>query len=249
MGYDIAVIDKRHRFESRQAFDDFYAKAVNSDNEYDPCDYHNCSPSLQRWFLSVRDVVRPFFTEDSQEDEEIPGTYWGDYDLMPEVIHVEVGYSDISQIYGFLYEKAKECDVAFFDISGTDNVYYPDDTRILSARQEEQLAVFRAKYYEDSAKEFNRRNKYSFLLVLPFFIIALGLVVFRTTIPYALYYILAIIVFISVFGFFSHKWIQRADSDVLNRLKQQAAGEHQQHMFYFPSFLRRWADKVFIHNK
>ena len=86
MGYDIAVIDKRHRFESRQAFDDFYAKAVNSDNEYDPCDYHNCSPSLQRWFLSVRDVVRPFFTEDSQEDEEIPGTYWGDYDLMPEVI-------------------------------------------------------------------------------------------------------------------------------------------------------------------
>lgn len=33
MGYDIAVIDKRHRFESRQAFDDFYAKAVNLDND------------------------------------------------------------------------------------------------------------------------------------------------------------------------------------------------------------------------
>ena len=247
MGYDIAVIDKRHRFESRQAFDDFYRRTVNSDNEYDPCDYHNCTPSLQRWFLAVKDVVRPINTVDSQEEEEIPGTYWGDYDLMPEVIHVEVGYSDISQIYGFLYEKAKECDVAFFDISGTDNVYYPDDTRILSARQEEQLAVYRARYYEESAKEFHRRNKYSLLFILPFLIIALGLIVFRTIIPYALYYVLAIIVFISVFGYFDHKWIQRADSDVQNRLKQQAAGERQQHTSYIPSFLRRWADKIFIH--
>ena len=247
MGYDIAVIDKRHRFESRQAFNDFYTKAVNSDNEYDSCDYHNCTPSLQRWFLAVKDVVRPLNTDDSQEYEEIPGTYWGDYDLMSEVIHVEVGYSDISQIYGFLYEKAKECDVAFFDISGTDNVYYPDDTRILSARQEEQLAVYRARYYEESAKEYKRRNKYSLLFILPFLITALGLVVFRTIIPYALYYVLAIFVFISVFGYFDHKWIERAYSDVQNRLKQQATGEPQQHTSYIPPFLRRWADKIFIH--
>jgi hypothetical protein len=167
--------------------------------------------------------------------------------LLPEVIHVEVGYSDISQIYGFLYEKAKECDVAFFDISGTDNVYYPDDTRILSARQEEQLAVLRARYYEESAKEFKRRNKYSLWLVLPFLIIALGFVIFRTAIPYALYYSFAIIVFVCVFGYFSNKWIERADSDVLNRLKRQAAGEHHQHTSYIPSFLRRWTDKIFIH--
>lgn len=247
MGYDIAVIDKRHRFESRQAFDDFYRRAVNSDNEYDPCDYHNCTPNLQRWFLAVKDVVRPIFNENSQEDEEIPGTYWGDYDLMPEVIHVEVGYSDISQIYSFLYEKAKECDVAFFDISGTDNVYYPDDTRILSARQEEQLAVFRARYYEESSKEFNRRNKYTLLIVLPFLIIALGLVIFRTIIPYAFLYVLAIFVFIAIFGYFSNKWIDRADSDVLKRLKQQAASEKQQHTSHNPSIFKRWADKIFIH--
>jgi hypothetical protein len=126
-------------------------------------------------------------------------------------------------------------------------VYYPDDTRILSARQEEQLAVYKARYYEESAKEFNRRNKYSLLFVLPFLIIALALIVFRNTIPYALYYVLAIFVFISVFGYFDHKWIQRADSDVLNRLKQQAAGEYHQHTSYIPSFLRRWADKIFIH--
>lgn len=246
MGYDIAVIDKRYRFESRQAFDDFYKGVVNSENDYDHDDYHNGTPCLQQWFLAVKDVVKPLFSEDSQEDEEAPGTYWGDYDFMPEVTHVEVGYSDISHIYALLYEKAKECDVAFFDISGTDNIFYLDGTKLLSIRQEEELAILRARFYEDSAKEFKRRNKITGLTIIPFALTAVGVIAFGNVIPYATYYVLAIFAFIAVFGFLSHKWIQRTDSDVLARLKRQTAGNEQQTSRIHSSF-RRLTDKIFIH--
>lgn len=246
MGYDIAVIDKRHRFESRQAFNDFYKEVVNSENDYDHNDYRNGTSSLQQWFLAVKDVVKPLSSEDSQEDEETLETYWGDYDFMPEVTHVEVGYSDISHVYGLLYEKAKECDVAFFDISGTDNIFYPDGTQLLSIRQEEELAILRARFYEDSAKEFQRRNKITGLMALPFALTAGGIIAFGNVIPYATYYVLAIIAFIAVFGFFSHKWIQRTDSDVLARLKRQTAEDNQQTTHQHSSF-GRLADKLFIH--
>ena len=135
MGYDIVVFDKRRRYHSVEELNANFHKLDDRDESKDYNDYRNSTPELQNWFLAIKDRVRPLNGEFAPPESEIGHRAYheADYVFGRESIWVEFAYSDMDRLYDTVKDQARRNDVAFWDVSGTGAVFYPDGTVLQTA--------------------------------------------------------------------------------------------------------------------
>lgn len=78
MSYDLAVLDKNKRFDTNEEFGIWWYDGLNDDGaeDIDYNDYRHATPSLQSWFLEMKDIVRPMNGEFAPPDDKFD---CGDY--------------------------------------------------------------------------------------------------------------------------------------------------------------------------
>lgn len=164
MSYDLLVLDKRKRFKTGDEFQKWYDQVMEWAEDIDYNDYRNATPSLQSWFLEMKDTVRPMNGEFAPPDEEVDsGDFMeADYAIGKEHIYVAFAWSDAERVYPLVKELSKKHDVAFFDVSGSDDLIYPDGT-ILNIQSEPQndLETDFMKGFTQKVKKQNEENYYS----------------------------------------------------------------------------------------
>ena len=130
MSYDVLVLDKHKRFKTGDEFLAWYDQVTKWDEDIDYNDYRHATPSLQSWFLEMKDIVRPMNGEFAPPDEEVDsGDFMeADYTIGKEHIYVAFAWSDAEHVYPIIEAMAKKHDVAFFEFVGSGDVIYPDGT-------------------------------------------------------------------------------------------------------------------------
>ena len=164
MSYDLAVLDKHKRFKTEDEFLKWYDQVMEWAEDIDYNDYRNATLSLQSWFLEMKDIVRPMNGEFALPDEEVDsGDFMeADYAIGKEHIYVAFAWSDAERVYPLVKELAKKHDVAFFDVSGSGDLIYPDGT-ILNIQSEPQdnLETDFMKGFVQKVKKQNEETCYS----------------------------------------------------------------------------------------
>lgn len=142
MSYDLMVFDKRNRFRNKDDFFTWYKKLVQWSDNIDYNDYRHSTCELQRFFLEMKDIVPPLNGEFSPSDEELgQGEYQeADYCIARDAIYMAFSWSDGHLIHPIVKEKAREHDVAFFDIT-SERVLYPDGF-ILDLNKPEKISLW-----------------------------------------------------------------------------------------------------------
>lgn len=127
MSFDLMVLDKRKRFSKKGEFLKWYDTVTEWSDDVDYSDYRHTTPSLQKWFLAMKDIVPPLNGEFATLDENSRKSEFqeSDYCIAKEAIYVAFAWSDAEKIHPLVAELAKKNDVAFFDIS-RNQVVYPD---------------------------------------------------------------------------------------------------------------------------
>ena len=164
MSYDVLVLDKHKRFKTGDEFLTWYNQVTKWDVDIDYNDYRHATPSLQSWFLEMKDIVRPMNGEFAPPDDEFDcGNYKeADYTIEKKYIYVAFAWSDAERVYSLVKELAKKHDVAFFDVSGSGDLIYPDGT-ILNIPPEPQndLETDFMKSFAKNVKKQNKETYYS----------------------------------------------------------------------------------------
>ena len=121
------VLDKHKRFERKEDFLNWYNKVTEWEEDIDYNDYKHATPELQKWFLEMKDIFPPLNGEFAPSDDEADEGehYMCDYCIAKDAIYCAFAWSDAEDAYKLSQEKAKEHDVAFFDVESY-IVYYPD---------------------------------------------------------------------------------------------------------------------------
>ena len=127
MSYDLMVLDKHKRFTNKRDFLSWYDAVTKWSDDVNYDDYRHATPSLQNWFLAIKDIVPPLNGEFAPSDENLGNGEFqeADYSIAKEAIYAAFAWSDAERVHSIVAELAKQCDVAFFDISN-DRVIYPD---------------------------------------------------------------------------------------------------------------------------
>lgn len=127
MSYDLMVLDKRKRFSNKRDFLSWYDTITEWADDIDYDDYRHATPSLQNWFMAIKDIVPPLNGEFASSDDDLwNGEYQeADYAIATEAIYVAFAWSDAEKVYILAERLAKQYDVALFDIC-SNRVIYPD---------------------------------------------------------------------------------------------------------------------------
>ena len=76
MSYDVLVLDKRKRFQTGDEFLKWYHQVTEWQEDINYNDYRHATPSLQSWFLEMKNIARPMNGEFARPDDEFDR---GDY--------------------------------------------------------------------------------------------------------------------------------------------------------------------------
>ena len=164
MSYDLLVLDKHKRFQLGDEFLAWYDQVMKWDEDIDYNDYRHATPSLQSWFLEMKDIVRPMNGEFAPPDDEIDAGDFleADYAIGKEHIYVAFAWSDAERVYPLVKELAKKHDVAFFDVSGSGDLIYPDGTILnISPELQDDLETDFMKGFAQKVKKQNAEIYYS----------------------------------------------------------------------------------------
>ncbi|MBR0047946.1 MAG: hypothetical protein IJP74_01330 [Prevotella sp.] len=128
MSYDLMVLDKHKRFKNHNDFVKWFEQEMDWEDDIDYNDYRHTTPSLQSWFLEMKDLIRPMNGEFAPSEEEVDSGDFldADYVIDRECIYVAFAWSDAERALRLVKELALKHDVAFYDASGSDEVVYPD---------------------------------------------------------------------------------------------------------------------------
>ncbi len=164
MSYDLAVLDKHKRFKTGDEFLKWYDQVMEWAEDIDYNDYRNATLSLQSWFLEMKDIVRPMNGEFALPDEEVDsGDFMeADYAIGKEHIYVAFAWSDAERVYPLVKELAKKHDVAFFDVSGSGDLIYPDGTILnIPPKPQDDLETDFMKGFAEKVKKQDEETYYS----------------------------------------------------------------------------------------
>ena len=166
MSYDLAVLDKHKRFNTNDEFDIWWYDGLNNDwaEDIDYNDYRHATPSLQSWFLEMKDIVRPMNGEFAPPEDEIDAGDFkeADYTIGKEHIYVAFAWSDAERVYPLVKELAKKHDVAFFDVSGSGDLIYPDGTILnIPPEPQDDIETDFMKGFAQKVKKQNEETYYS----------------------------------------------------------------------------------------
>ena len=233
MSWDILVLDKHKRFKTGDEFLGWYYQVMKWDEDIDYNDYRHATPSLQSWFLEMKDIARPMNGEFAPPDDEIDsGDYKeADYSIARDCIYVAFAWSDAESVYPLVKELAQKHDVAFFDVSGNGEVIYPDGTVLIPSESQEDVETdFIKKILQPSKEDFEKERKRRHW-------ISTGIIVLYCLCFMAVLFVLIQMGFLhsvgrylGVFGFigffvllyFLSEWVYKADDAVRNKFNSGA---------------------------
>lgn len=132
MSYDIVIIDHRRRFSDSERFLAWYNNAI----EYQQDDYKKTTIALQKWFMKMKDLIRPLNGEFAPANDEIDNGEFleADYGFGKDFIYVALAQTDADKTNALVFELAKEFHLAYFDISGTGELHNADGSHFLVSR-------------------------------------------------------------------------------------------------------------------
>ncbi|MBQ2196864.1 MAG: hypothetical protein II407_07995, partial [Prevotella sp.] len=238
MSYDLMVLDKHERFKSSDDFLKWYDEVTEWSDDIDYNDYRHATPNLQSWFLEIKDIIRPMNGEFVPSDEEMYNNsiHTADYSIAPNCIYICFAWTDAEQAYSLAKELAKKYNLILFDISGYNQLIYPDGSvlKVQPKSQEdietEFVKEFKAKEPESFAQQpsfetFQKERKHRSwiancivvacgLLFTCVSYILLQLGCFKSVIPF--FGPIFIAVFL-VLVYYIHKWEQKADADIRSK--------------------------------
>ena len=135
MSYDLMVFEKSKAPRNKKDFMAWYWKQVEWSEEHDYLSIGIASPDLQNWFMEMIETFPPMNGEYSPSDEQIEGnedleTYLTDYCIGHDVIYTAFAWSVAEEAYNLITQLAKKHGVGFFDVSGDEDVIFPDGTKL-----------------------------------------------------------------------------------------------------------------------
>ena len=165
MSYDVLVLDKHKRFKTGDEFLTWYNRVTIWAEDIDYHDYRHATPSLQSWFLEMKDIARPMNGEFAPPDEEVDSGEFmeADYTIGKDHIYVAFAWSDAEHVYPIIEAMSKKHDVAFFEFVGSGDVIYPDGTvlKTMPSKSPEDLETYFMKGFAENVKKQNEETYYS----------------------------------------------------------------------------------------
>ena len=243
MSYDLMVLDKHERFKSSDDFLRWYDEVTEWSDDIDYNDYHHATPNLQSWFLEIKDIIRPINGEFAPSDEELngDGIHEADYNIAKDCIYIAFDYTDSELAYSLSKALAKKYNLILFDISGYNQLVYPDGfvLKVQPKSQEdietEFVKEFKAKVAESFAqqpsfetfqKEQKRRSWIANCIVVAcgllfayvsYILLQLGC--FKSVMPFFALIFMAVFL---VLAYYIHKWEQKADDYIRSKYKAES---------------------------
>ena len=126
MSYDIMIIDRHPRFKDSKEFLEWYDDVIQWKEDIDYNDCEHATPHLKEWFMKMKDIVKPMNGKYALSDEEIDRCLDADYCIAREGIYMAMGYSNADKICDIAFKLAKEYGLSYYDITGANELYYPD---------------------------------------------------------------------------------------------------------------------------
>ena len=224
MSYDIMIIDRRPRFNNSKEFLKWYDDVLQWNEDLDYNDPEHATQRLKDWFMKMKDIVPPLNGKFApNENDSGNGEYQeADYSIDRDSIYMALSYSDADEVKALAFGLAKEYNLSYFDVSGTNVLHNYDGSYFQVSTQQ----AVNDELNERSQKEFRHRNSVTTYVVIPLLLFLLVCIMFRNSwgIPAG---IPAFVVLV-VFGIWSHRWIGRTNNDVLKAYQQQQAVENEE---------------------
>ena len=222
MSYDIMIIDRHPRFKDSKEFLEWYDDVTEWKEDLDYNDCEHATPRLKEWFMKMKDIVKPINGKYALSDEEINRCLDADYAIAREGIMMAMGYSEADKICEIAFKLAKECGLSYYDISGSNELYYPDGSSLFVFPQQEDNEVLNGNELQaECEKELKRRRvvaRIGFAIYMALFLLIMYVFPKGTwTMPVAL--VSTVIFFIFMIWCFI--WQRRTNKDVLKKYQQQ----------------------------
>lgn len=247
MSYDVLVLDKHKRFKTGDEFLKWYDQVTEWQEDIDYNDYRHATPSLQSWFLEMKDIARPMNGEFAPPDDEFDsGDYKeADYSIARECIYAAFAWSDAERVCPLIKELAKKHDVAYYAVSDNGDVIYPDGTVLntISSRPHEDIETDFMKDFaqkvirrslpsrEDFDKERKRRDRICTGIVVLYSIVFLGLTCILIEVglfpsgKFLSFFCIACLIGLLILAYKLKEWVENADDDVRERFKSETGSK------------------------
>lgn len=137
MSYDLMVFEKTKAPAAKKVFMAWFEKQVTWSEEHDYKTISVSSPSLQNWFMEMKETFPPMNGEyapapDLLDEDENLENHLTDYCIGRDVIYAAFAWSAAEEAYQLMRSLAQKHNVGFFDVSMDDgDIILPDGTRIV----------------------------------------------------------------------------------------------------------------------
>jgi len=125
MSYDLMVFRKEAAPNDKESFLEWYGNQMEwtEDHSYD--DPANTSIELKNWFMEMKESFPAMNGPYASEDIDDPKVT--DYSIGRDVIYAAFAWSQAENAYKKMIELAEKHRVGFFDVSGSGNIFIPDE--------------------------------------------------------------------------------------------------------------------------
>lgn len=219
MSYDIMVIDHHPRFKKSKDFLSWYDNVTKWEDEVDYNDYRHATTPLQNWYLEMKDVVPPLNGQFAPANDKLGTGEFpeADYSIAKDAIYVALSYEKVEEVKEIAFNLAKKYKLAYFDISGSNELANPDGTYFDVSSQQ----AYYEDYSEQCLREFRHRNSITSRVAMVLLVLVMVCFIFRES--WGMYVGVPTLVVFILFAIWSNKWIKRTNDDVLETFKQQTA--------------------------
>ncbi len=169
MSFDIMVIDRHERFTKARDFDVWYKETTEWKEPIDYDDISHATPRLQAWYQEVIQWLPPLngpLAKEENVDEA------ADYTIARDSIMVSMSYDQAGELRTRIYNLSMSLGLAFFDISASSGLFYPDGWSLKLT--DEQMALEDAE--EEKQKGLRKLENWGKVMFGVF--IALGISLF-----------------------------------------------------------------------
>ena len=223
MGYNIAIIDHPQRFSNSREFLAWYDSRHERPMQHE--DHMLASPSLQQWFLKMKDKVRPLNGEFAPPDDELGNGEFpeAEYVFSEDMIYVELGWTDYEKTRALAFNLAKEFHLAYFDISGnisgSQELHNADGSGFVVSRKQACNDGLKEEYKKISQKQ----DKISLYVYIPLGLFLIVCILFYKT--WGIYAGILTFTAMATYGLWEYYWDKRTKK----RLWEKYTKEYQEY--------------------
>jgi hypothetical protein len=178
--------------------------------------------------MKMKDLVRPLNGEFAPPTDEIGGGEYpeADYVFEKDFIHVALAWTEVEKTRALAIDLAKETGLAYFDISGTNELHNADGTYFKVSRQ---LANNEA-YMEESQKVFHKQNTLTMFVACALCVVLLICFFFKST--WGVYVGIPTLAALVAFAFWTNRWQKKTDKKIREKYNREFFTEKNREVFY-----------------